>query len=154
MQTYSAKPSEVEKKWVLFDAEGVILGRLASAIAMQLRGKTKPMFTPNIDCGNNVIVINAEKIVVTGKKLEQDKFFWHAGYPGGIKELTKGQIMNGRFPERVLEHAVERMMPKSKMGRHQFANLRVYAGSEHPHTAQTPMTIDFASQNPKNKKRG
>lgn len=153
MKTYSAKPSDVEKQWVLFDAEGVILGRLASAIAMELRGKTKPMFTPHIDCGSNVIVINADKVVLTGKKLDQDKFFWHTGYPGGIKERTQKELLTGRFPERVLEHAVQRMLPKTKMGRHQFANLRVYAGSEHPHAAQNPTTIDFASKNPKNTKR-
>lgn len=152
MKTYSAKPSEVEKKWLLIDADGVVLGRLASQIAMRLRGKHKPMFTPHIDCGDNIIVINAEKVRITGRKKDQDVFYWHTGYPGGIKGRTKGQILSGKHPERVIEKAVERMMPRGPMGRKQFSNLRVYAGTEHPHEAQDPEVLDVASINSKNKR--
>jgi len=150
MKTYSAKPSEVEKKWLLIDAEGLVLGRLASIIANRLRGKHKPMFTPHIDCGDNVVVINAEKILLTGKKLTDKKFYWHTGYPGGIKERTMEKILGGNHPERVLEKAVQRMIPKGPMGRVQFGNLRVYSGAEHPHEAQNPQVLDVAAMNPKN----
>jgi large subunit ribosomal protein L13 len=152
MKTYSAKPSEVEKKWFIVDAEGVILGRLASQIAIRLRGKHKPMFTPNIDCGDNIIVINAEKIRLTGKKRENSIFYWHTNYPGGLKERSKGQILDGKHPERVLEKAVERMLPRGTMGRTQMKNLRVYVGSEHEHAAQKPEVLDIAAMNPKNKR--
>ncbi len=150
MKTYSAKPSEVEKKWLLIDAEGLVLGRLASIIANRLRGKHKPMFTPHIDCGDNVVVINAEKVLLTGKKLTNKKFYWHTGYPGGIKERTMEKILGGNHPGRVLEKAVQRMIPKGPMGRVQFGNLRVYAGAEHPHEAQSPVVLDVAAMNPKN----
>lgn len=152
MKTYSAKPNEVEKKWVLIDAEDVVLGRLASTVANILRGKTKPQYTPHIDVGDHVVVINAEKVKLTGKKLTDKKFFWHTGYPGGIKERTMEQILGGRYPERVIQKAVERMMPRGPLGRAQLKKLRVYAGSEHPHEAQQPEVLDFAARNPKNKR--
>ena len=153
MKTYSAKPSEVEKKWLLIDAEGVTLGRLASLIAMRLRGKHKPMYTPNIDCGDNVIVVNAEKVRITGRKKQNDVFHWHTGYPGGLKSRTKGQILDGDYPERVIENAVRRMMPKdSPLARQQMTNLRIYAGTQHPHDAQQPVAFDVAALNPKNKR--
>lgn len=151
-QTISLKPAEVEKKWFIVDAQDVVLGRLASAIALRLRGKHKASFTPHVDCGDNVIVINADKIMLTGRKRERDQFYWHTGYPGGIKNLSKGEILDGRFPERVVMKAVERMMPKTKLGRKQMTNLRVYAGTEHGHEAQNPETLDIASMNPKNKR--
>jgi len=150
MKTYSAKPSEVEKKWLVIDAEGLVLGRLASIIANRLRGKHKPMFTPHIDCGDHVVVINAKKIAMTGKKLTDKKYYWHTGHPGGIKERTMEKILGGAHPERVLEKAVQRMIPKGPMGRVQFGNLRVYPGADHPHAAQNPEVLDVASMNSKN----
>ena len=152
MKTYSAKPADIEKKWLIVDAEGVTLGRLASQIAIRLRGKHKPMYTPHMDCGDNVIVINADKVRLTGKKRDQDIFYWHTGYPGGIKERSKGQILDGKFPERVVEKAVERMIPRGPLGRQQMKNLRVYAGVEHGHEAQKPEALDIASMNEKNKR--
>ncbi len=152
MKTYAAKPKEVEKKWVIVDAEGVVLGRLASIIATRLRGKHKPSFSPHVDCGDNVVVINADKVRLTGNKKDADLFFWHTGYPGGIKSRSKGQILEGKHPERVVEKAVERMLPKGPMGRRVFKNLRVYPGIEHPHEAQKPEILDVASMNSKNKR--
>ncbi len=152
MKTYSAKPSEIEKKWFVIDAEGVVLGRMASIIAMRLRGKHKPEFTPHVDCGDNIIVINADKVKMTGGKADKDRFYWHTGYPGGIKSRTKTQILTGDHPERVVQKAVERMLPKSKLGRQIMSNLRVYAGTEHGHEAQKPEVLDVASMNPKNKR--
>lgn len=152
MATYSAKAGEIEKKWILIDAENVVLGRLASLIAMRLRGKHLPTFTPHMDCGDNVIVINAEKIGMTGRKREEKTYYWHTGYPGGIKERKAAAILDGRFPERVVEKAVQRMLPSGPLGRAQFKNMRVYAGSEHPHEAQQPEIFDFASLNRKNVK--
>ena len=152
MSTYSAKPSEVERKWLIVDAEDVVLGRLASIVPMRLRGKHKPMFTPNIDCGDHVIVINAEKVRLTGNKANADIFYWHTGYPGGIRGRSKGEILSGKYPERVVTKAVERMLPKGVLGREQLKKLRVYAGSEHPHEAQQPETLDVANMNPKNKR--
>ncbi len=152
MKTYSAKPAEVAKKWVLFDAEGVVLGRLAAEIARRLRGKHLAIFTPHVDCGDNVVVVNAEKVKVTGRKLADRKFYWHTGFPGGIKERTLGQTLSGKHPERVLLKAVERMVPRGPLGRKQMGNLRVYAGPSHPHEAQSPVKIDFASFNAKNKR--
>lgn len=151
-QTTSLKPAEVEKKWIIVDAEGVTLGRMASIIALRLRGKHKPQFTPNVDCGDNVIVINAEKVRLTGNKRQGDIFYWHTGYPGGIKQRSKGQILDGKFPERVVQKAVERMLPRGPLGRAVYKNLRVYAGTEHPHEAQTPEVLDVAAMNPKNKR--
>ena len=153
MKTYSAKPNEVEKKWVLIDAEGLVVGRLASIIATRLRGKHKPAFTPHVDCGDHVIVVNAEKVVFTGKKRTDKKFYWHTGYPGGIKERTMDKILDGAHPDRVITKAVERMMPKeSPLARSQMTHLRVYAGPAHPHEAQTPEVLDVAAMNPKNKR--
>ncbi|PZP56860.1 MAG: 50S ribosomal protein L13 [Micavibrio aeruginosavorus] len=152
MKTYSAKPSEIEKKWFVVDAEGVVLGRLATVIAMRLRGKHKPIFTPHMDTGDNIIVINAEKVKITGKKGDQSIFYWHTGYVGGIKERTQNEILNGRFPNRVLENAVRRMLPKNTMGRDILKNLKVYAGSEHPHASQNPTVLDVAGMNAKNKR--
>jgi large subunit ribosomal protein L13 len=152
MKTLSLKPSEIVKKWVVVDADGVVLGRLASAIAIILRGKHKPTYTPHMDCGDNVIVVNAEKVHLTGRKRDQDVFYWHTGYPGGIKGRSKGQILDGRFPERVLVKAVERMVPRGPLGRQQMSNLRVYAGPAHPHEAQQPEPLDIAARNPKNKR--
>ena len=152
MKTYSAKPSEVTKKWILIDADGLVLGRLASIVASRLRGKHKPSYTPHVDCGDNVIVVNAEKVRLTGRKLDQSKFYWHTGHPGGIKERTKGQILQGRHPERVILKAVERMVPRGPLGRRQMRNLRVYAGPSHPHEAQQPEVLDVAGMNRKNKR--
>ena len=152
MKTYSAKPSEVVKKWIVIDAVGVVLGRLASIVANRLRGKHKTTFTPHIDCGDNVVVINAEKVKLTGNKLADKKFFWHTGHPGGIKERTMGQILGGRYPERAIVKAVERMVPRGPLGRKQMSNLKVYAGASHPHEAQQPEFLDLAALNPKNKR--
>jgi len=151
MKTFSATPADIDKKWILIDAEGVVLGRLASIIAMRLRGKHKPSFTPHMDMGDNVIVINADKVQVTGNKRNKPNY-WHTGYPGGIKERTARAIIEGRFPERVVEKAIERMIPRGPLGRRQMKNLRVYAGSEHPHEAQQPEVLDVASMNSKNKR--
>jgi large subunit ribosomal protein L13 len=150
MKTFSAKPADIEKKWILIDAEGVVLGRLASIVAMRLRGKHKATFTPHMDMGDNVIVINAEKVQMTGNKRADKKYYWHTGFPGGIKHRTAGQILEGRFPERVIQKAVERMLPGGPLSRTQMGNLRVYAGGEHPHAAQNPEPLDVGSLNPKN----
>jgi large subunit ribosomal protein L13 len=150
MSTFSAKPAEIEKKWVLIDAEGLVVGRLASIIALRLRGKHLPIFTPHVDCGDNIIVINAEKVVFTGNKRADKSYFWHTGYPGGIKERKARNILEGRFPNRIIEKAVERMLPRGPLGRRQLSNLRVYRGTEHPHTAQQPQTLDVAALNSKN----
>jgi large subunit ribosomal protein L13 len=150
MKTYSAKASEIEKKWVLIDAEGLVVGRLASVIAMRLRGKHKPSYTPHMDCGDNVIVINAAKVLLTGNKLKDKVYHWHTGYIGGIKERTAGAIMSGKYPERVVEKAVERMLPRGPLGKRQLSNLRVYAGAEHPHDAQQPQPLDVGALNAKN----
>jgi large subunit ribosomal protein L13 len=149
--TKSATPSTVEKNWHLIDAEGLVVGRVASLIANILRGKHKPSFTPHIDCGDNVIVINAEKVRFTGKKATDKVYYRHTGYPGGIKETTPAKILEGRFPERVLEKAVERMIPRGPLGRQQMRNLRVFKGAEHDHAAQNPTVLDVAGMNRKNK---
>ena len=150
MTSFSAKPAEVQKKWVLIDAKGLVVGRLASIIALRLRGKHLPTFTPHVDCGDNVIVINADKVVLTGRKRDQKIYYHHTGYPGGIKERTAKFILEGRFPERVVEKAVERMLPRGPLGRQQLGNLRVYGGADHPHAAQTPVTLDVGALNRKN----
>ena len=152
MKTYSAKASEIEKKWILIDAEGLVVGRLASLIALRLRGKHKPGFTPHMDCGDNVIVVNAAKVLLTGDKLKKKIYYHHTGYIGGIKERTAGAIISGKFPERIVEKAVERMLPRGPLGRIQLGNLRVYPHAEHPHAAQQPETIDIAAMNRKNKR--
>jgi len=150
MSTYTAKPSDITKKWVLIDATDLVVGRLASVVALRLRGKHLPTFTPNMDMGDNVIVINAEKVKLTGNKLDQRRFYWHTGHPGGIKNRTQRQLLDGRFPERVVENAVRRMIPGGPLGRQQMKNLRVYAGDQHPHEAQAPEKLDVAAMNPKN----
>jgi large subunit ribosomal protein L13 len=150
MKSYSAKPAEVEKKWVMIDGNGLIVGRLASIIALRLRGKHKPTFTPHVDCGDNVIVVNAEKVVLTGRKLQQKVYRHHTGFIGGLKERSAKSIMEGRFPERIVEKAVERMLPRGPLGRIQLGNLRVYKGPDHPHAAQTPEKLDVGAMNRKN----
>ena len=152
MKTYSAKPSEVERKWYVIDAEDMVLGRMASIIAMRLRGKHKPTFTPHIDCGDNIIVVNAEKVKLTGRKRENKTYYWHTGYPGGIKGRTADAVLSGKHPERVVIKAVERMISRSPLGRQQMRKLHVYAGAEHPHEAQQPEVLDIAAMNPKNKR--
>ena len=154
MNTFSIKANQVKKNWILIDAENLILGRLASVIATILRGKNKPEFTPSMDCGDNVIVINAEKVKVTGKKLEQSVFYWHTGYPGGLKEESLEKTLKGRFPERAIERAVQRMLPKNALGKKILSNLKVYKGSEHPHAGQNPTFLDVSKLNEKNVKRG
>ncbi|MDF7774906.1 50S ribosomal protein L13 [Sphingomonas sp. AOB5] len=149
--TKSVKPAEVEKKWHIVDADGLIVGRAAVVIANVLRGKHKTSFTPHVDCGDNVIVINADKIKFTGKKLAQKVYYKHTGYAGGIKGITAGKVLDGRFPERVLEKAVERMIPRGPLGRAQMRNLRIFAGTEHPHAAQNPEVLDIAGMSRKNK---
>ncbi len=152
MTTYSAKASEIEKKWVVIDASGLVVGRLASVIAMRLRGKHKASYTPHMDCGDNVIVVNAAKVLLTGQKLRKKVYYHHTGYIGGIKERVAGDIMRGKYPERIILKAVERMLPRGPLGRRQLSNLRVYAGTEHPHVAQQPEVLDVAKMNPKNTK--
>jgi large subunit ribosomal protein L13 len=150
MKTTSLKPAEVDKKWVVIDAKGLVVGRLASIVAMRLRGKHKPAYTPHVDCGDNVIVVNADKVVFTGRKREQKVYHHHTGYPGGIKERSAKAILDGRFPERVVEKAVERMLPRGPLFRQILGNLRVYKGEEHPHAAQQPEKLDVAALNRKN----
>ena len=150
-QTKPATPSTVEKKWHLIDADGLVVGRVATIIANILRGKHKPSFTPHIDCGDNVVVINADKVRFTGKKLGQKVYYKHTGYAGGIKGVTAGKVLEGQFPERVLEKAVERMVPRGPLGRQQMRNLRIFKGAEHDHAAQNPEVLDVASMNRKNK---
>lgn len=149
--TRSIKPVEVEKGWHLIDADGLVVGRLAVIIANILRGKHKPSYTPHVDCGDHVVVINADKVRLTGNKLKQKTYYKHTGHPGGIKAITAGKVLEGRFPERVLEKAVERMVPRGPLGRVQMKALHLYAGTEHPHEGQKPETLDVASMNRKNK---
>lgn len=149
MKTYTATPAEIEKKWVVIDAEGVVLGRLASIIAMRLRGKHKPTFTPHMDMGDNVIVVNADKVQLTGRK-RQNPNYWHTGHPGGIKSRTTEQILEGEHPERVVMQAVKRMLPGNRLSRQQMTHLRVFAGPEHGMDAQKPEVIDVKSRNRKN----
>jgi len=150
MKTFTATPADIVKKWILVDAEGVVLGRLAAEVAKILRGKHKPTFTPHMDMGDNVIIVNADKVQMTGKKREDKLYYWHTGYPGGIKHRTARQIFEGAHPERVVEKAVERMISRNRLGRQQMSNLRVYAGAEHPHVAQSPEVLDIKAMNPKN----
>lgn len=154
MKTYSATPADIEKKWILIDAEGVVLGRLASIVAMRLRGKHKPGYTPHMDCGDNVIIINADKVQMTGKKRTDKVHYWHTGYPGGIKSRTAGEILDGAHPERLVEKAIKRMLPGNKLSRKQMSNLRIYAGAEHGHEAQAPEVLDVKSMNKKNTREG
>jgi len=148
--TLLIKPAEGSKNWVLIDADGLVLGRLAAIVAQRLRGKHKPTFTPHVDCGDHVVIVNAEKVRVTGKKTEQSVFYYHTGFPGGIKGRSVGQILAGRHPERVIEKAVERMITRGPLQRQQMKNLHVYAGAEHPHAGQAPATLDVAALNSKN----
>ena len=148
--TASLKPADVTKKWVVIDAQDAVVGRLASFIAMRLRGKHRADYTPHVDCGDFVVVVNADKVKFTGRKLDQKTYYWHTGYPGGIKERTARSIFEGKFPERIVEKAVERMLPRGPLGRVQFGNLRVYPGAEHPHEAQKPEPLDIAAMNRKN----
>jgi large subunit ribosomal protein L13 len=150
MTTFSAKPAEIEKKWVMIDAKGLIVGRLATIVARRLRGKHLPIFTPHVDCGDNVIIINAEQVVFTGKKREKKVYYRHTGYIGGIKERTAKSIFEGKFPQRIVEKAIERMLPHGPLGRRQLGNLRVYAGPDHPHAAQNPEPLDIAALSRKN----
>ena len=152
MKTYSAKPSEIEKNWYVIDADGVVLGRMAAVIATRLRGKHKTTYTPHIDCGDNVIVVNAEKVKLTGNKRAQKTYYWHTGYPGGIKSRTAGAILESKQPERIVQKAVERMISRSPLGRRQMRKLHVYAGASHPHEAQQPEVLNVAAMNSKNKR--
>jgi large subunit ribosomal protein L13 len=153
MATYSAKPAEVERAWILIDADGLVLGRLAAFVANRLRGKHKAMFTPHIDTGDHVVVINAEKVALTGRKRTQKVYYHHTGYPGGIKERRADKILDGEHPERVIEKAVERMITRGPLGRAVMRKLHVYKGPEHPHAAQSPSPLDFAALNRKNSTR-
>ena len=150
MKTYSMKASEIDKKWILIDAQGIVLGRLASIVANRLRGKHKAGYTPHMDMGDHVVVINADKVQMTGNKRADKKYYWHTGYPGGIKHRTAGQILEGKHPERVVMKAVQRMLPGGPLSKQQLTHLRVYASAEHPHEAQSPEVLDLASMNPKN----
>ena len=152
MKTYTATPADINKSWILIDAEGLVLGRLATIIATRLRGKHKATFTPHMDTGDNVIVINAEKVQLTGKK-RQENYYWHTGYPGGIKSRTKEQILCGKHPERVVLQAVKRMLPKNRLSQSQFSNLRVYSGNQHPHEAQQPVVLNVKAMNTKNTRK-
>jgi large subunit ribosomal protein L13 len=150
MKTYAAKPGEVEKKWIVIDADGLVVGRLATLIATRLKGKHKAAYTPHVDCGDNIIVINAEKVALTGKKVEDKTYYRHTGYPGGIKTTTPRRILSGSYPERVIELAVERMLKRGPLQRKLMRNLKVYKGTEHPHGAQQPVKLDVAVLNRKN----
>lgn len=152
MKTISAKETDIDRKWHVIDADGVVLGRLAAVIASRLRGKHKPLFTLHVDCGDNIIVVNAEKVRLTGRKMQDKRYYRHTGHPGGIKETSPEKILAGKFPERVVQKAVERMISRSPLGRQQLKKLHVYAGTEHPHAAQQPETLDVAGMNPKNKR--
>ncbi|MDB5413443.1 MAG: ribosomal protein [Rubritepida sp.] len=153
-QTRSIKPADVQKNWWVIDAEGLVLGRLATIVANRLRGKHKPTFTPHVDCGDHVVILNAGKVRLTGNKAELKMFYWHTGYAGGLKERSVGQLLDGRFPERVVTKAVERMITRGPLGRRQMENLHVYTGTEHPHGGQTPVVLDVASMNSKNTASG
>lgn len=150
MKTYSMKASEIQKNWILIDAENLVLGRMASIVARILKGKHKPNYTPHMDCGDHVVIINAEKIALTGNKRGDKTYYWHTGYMGGIRQRTAGQILDSRFPERVVEKAVERMITRNPLGRDCMRSLHVYKGSEHPHAGQQPVKMDIASMNSKN----
>lgn len=152
MRTYSAKAADIDRKWYIVDADGIVLGRLATIIASRLRGKHKAIFTPHVDTGDHVIVINADKVVLTGNKREDKVFYWHTGHPGGIKGRSIGATLDGKYPQRVVEKAVERMIPRNPLGRQMLRKLKVYAGADHPHQAQQPIVLDVAAMNAKNKR--
>jgi large subunit ribosomal protein L13 len=151
-KSFEMRHQDAKHGWVLMDADGVILGRLASIIATVLRGKHRATYTPSVDCGDHVIVINAEKVRMTGNKAEDKPFYYHTGYPGGIKARTRAKMLTGKHPEQVIELAVQRMMPRGPLGRRQLTHLKVYKGAEHPHAAQNPTVVDVAARNPKNKR--
>jgi large subunit ribosomal protein L13 len=153
MKTFTATPKDIERGWFVIDAEGLVLGRMAALVATRLRGKHKPYFSTNLDCGDHVIVVNAEKIALTGNKRAGKIYYWHTGYPGGIKQRTARQVLEGKHPQRVIEKAVQRMLPKGAMGKQQLKKLHVYAGAEHPHHGQTPVALDIAAGNRKNSVR-
>jgi large subunit ribosomal protein L13 len=150
MKTYSATPKDIQRAWFVVDADGLVLGRLAAVLAERLRGKHKAMYTPNLDCGDHIVVVNAEKVALTGNKLGQKTYYRHSGYPGGLKQRTAGQVLAGAHPERVIEKAVQRMLPKGALGHIQLKKLHVYSGPEHPHQGQTPAALDVAARNRKN----
>ncbi len=150
--TASLKPAEVKRDWVLIDAEGLVLGRLATIVANRLRGKHKPQFTPHVDCGDEIVIVNAKKVRVTGRKAEQSVFYWHTGYPGGIKGASVAERLASKRPERVIEKAVERMITRGPLQRKQMKHLHVYAGTEHPHGGQAPKPLDVAAMNRKNRR--
>jgi large subunit ribosomal protein L13 len=152
LKTYSAKPSEIERKWWLIDAENLVVGRVSTIIANLLRGKHKATFTPHLDCGDHVVVINAEKVKLTGKKYAEKLYYWHTGHPGGIKDKTAREILEGKFPERILQYAVERMISRGPLQRDIMLKLRIFKGPEHKHQAQNPQILDVAAMNRKNKK--
>jgi large subunit ribosomal protein L13 len=152
MKTFSATPGDIERGWCVIDANGLVLGRLAAIVATRLRGKHKAIFTPHMDCGDHVVIVNAEKVALTGNKRHQKIYYRHTGHPGGIKEVTMGKTLGGRFPERAIVKAVERMVPRGPLGRQQMKNLRVFAGADHPHAAQQPEALDVGAMNPKNKR--
>ncbi len=152
MKTYSAKSSDIDKKWYVIDAEDVVLGRLASVVSMRLRGKHKTLYTPHVDCGDNIIIVNAEKVRLTGRKNADKTYYWHTGWPGGIKSRTARSVLAGKHPERVVIKAVERMVNRGRLGRRQLKKLHVYKGADHPHQAQSPEFLDVAAMNPKNKR--
>ena len=154
MSTFVAKPGTFEKQWIVIDGKGLVVGRLAALIATRLKGKHKPIYTPHVDCGDNVIVINCEKVLLTGKKRDQKKYYWHTGFPGGIKERVAKDYLEGKHPDRVLEAAVRRMLPGASLKRQQLTNLRIYKGASHPHEAQNPVKLDVKAMNAKNAARG
>ena len=153
MKTYSAKPSDIDKAWIVIDADGIVLGRLATVVASRLRGKHKPQFTPHMDTGDNVIVVNAEKVQLTGRKRTAKTYYRHTGYPGGIRSTTADKVLEGKHPERVVLKAVQRMLPGNRLSRKLMTNLRVYAGPDHPHEAQNPEAVNVAAMNSKNTRR-
>ena len=154
MKTYSAKPGDIQRAWHLIDADGLVLGRLASLVAERLRGKHKPMFTPHMDCGDHVVIVNAEKVVLTGGKAAKKFYYYHTGFPGGIKERRADKVLEGRFPERVIEAADRRMVPRNVLGRDVMRKLHVYKGPEHPHAGGQPIPLDIAAMNRKNSTAG
>ena len=150
--TYSAKPKEIQHDWIIIDAENLVLGRLSTIVATRLRGKHKVNYTPHVDCGDNIIIINAEKVKLTGNKRQKKIYYWHTGYPGGIKSRTAEKMLDGNHPERVIEKAVTRMIPKGPLGRKVLKKLHIYSGKTHPHEAQKPVVLDVAKLNEKNKR--
>ncbi|MEG8099374.1 50S ribosomal protein L13 [Candidatus Liberibacter brunswickensis] len=153
MPSFFQKSSEVEKKWILIDAKGLIVGRLATQIALRLRGKDKPTYTPSTDDGDNVVIINASKVSFSGRKYDKKVYYHHTGYPGGIKKRTAREILEGHSPIDVLKKAVTRMLPRGPLARKQMKNLHIYAEDHHPHEAQKPVLVDIAKMNLKNSRR-